>query len=255
MAYTWGIIFVFAVFQVAALFGLFYRRNDIADVVWGPGFFIAGLGALYGNPIDMSATEIFVFSLVGIWALRLSLFIGTRYYKKGREDTRYNNWRKQWGNTWLWRSYLQVFTLQPLILIVIALPILQVIAVGPQPLSMQVYVGAFIWLIGFLFETIGDHQLKVFSKDPKNKGKIMDRGLWSWTRHPNYFGEATLWWGIFVMTVSLETWWLVVSPLVVTFLVTQVSGVSMLEELMKDRPGFADYKKRTSVFFPLPPRS
>lgn len=259
-AYIWGIAFIFLLFQVGAVFGLWWRRNDIADVLWGPGFFLAGLGALFGlwkNSVAVvfGATEYLIFAVVGIWALRLSLYVGFRYFKKGKEDVRYNNWRKQWGDTWVWRSYLQVFVLQPLILTVIALPILKTVAESPQPLNAFVAIGACIWVFGFLFESIADFQLKQFSEDSKNKGRIMNKGLWSWSRHPNYFGEVTMWWGIFIMTVTWHHWWLVFSPITITYLIIKVSGVSMLEELMKDRPGFSEYKRRTSVFIPLPPKA
>ncbi len=256
-AYIWGTVFIFALFQVGAVFGLWWRRNDIADVLWGPGFFLAGLGAVYGyskeyGDFDFGPTEFLIFALVAVWALRLSIYIGFRYFNKGHEDVRYNNWRKQWGNTWLWRSYLQVFVLQPLILTIIALPIMKVVAHAQQPMTPLVIAGLALWVFGFLFEAISDYQLKVFAGNPNNKGRVMDRGLWRYTRHPNYFGEVTLWWGLFLMTVSLDTWWLVFSPLAITYLILKVSGVSMLEELMKDRPGYSEYKKRTSVFFPMP---
>jgi len=229
-------------------------------VLWGLGFPLAAASALVARlwnqqTLELSAADILLLILVCIWAFRLSYYVGLRYYRKGREDVRYNNWRKQWGKTWLWRSYLQVFVLQPLILILIALPIMKTVDVAPRNFSVLYFVGIGIWLVGFIFEVVGDHQLKVFTANPANKGRIMDQGLWSWTRHPNYFGEATLWWGIYLMAFEASHWWMVISPITITFLVTKVSGVSMLEALMEGRPGFAEYKKKTSVFFPWPPQT
>lgn len=258
-AYIVGSLAVFLLFQIGAVFGLIYRRNDLADVLWGPGFLLTGLAAvggkyLQGHQFQWGLTEILIFLFVGIWSTRLAIYVGTRYYKKGKEDVRYNNWRKAWGDTWLWRSYLQVFVLQPIILIVMALPIMRAVEVAPQTFSLITAIGTAVWIFGFLFECIADDQLRRFTKDPKNKGRIMDRGLWSWSRHPNYFGEVVLWWGIFLMASNLEDLWLVVAPIAVTILILKVSGVDMLEALMEKRPGFAEYKKRTSVFIPLPPR-
>ncbi len=258
-AYIGGAIAAFGLFQLGSVFGLLYRRNDIADVLWGPGFPLTAAGALLymnfvGRPVELGLTEYLILGMLVIWAVRLAFYVGSRYWKKGHEDVRYNNWRKQWGSTWVWRSYLQVFVLQPLILYMIALSFLHAIDKAPRELSVLVILGALVWVFGFVFESVADSQLKKFQHNPQNKGKVMDRGVWSWSRHPNYFGEVAQWWGIFLMCVTLEGWWTVISPLTITFLILKVSGVNMLEELMEKRPGFAEYKKRVSIFVPLPPK-
>jgi steroid 5-alpha reductase family enzyme len=258
-AYIGGALVAFGLFQLGAVFGLIFRRNDIADVLWGPGFPLTALGALSfmrdsGRSVELGVTEHLILAALIIWAVRLAFYVGRRYWKKGQEDVRYNNWRKQWGSTWVWRSYLQVFVLQPLILFVIALAFLHAMDKTPRELTALVVAGAVIWAFGFIFEALADDQLRRFQADSTNKGKIMDRGLWGWSRHPNYFGEVAQWWGIFFMCVTIEGWWTVVSPIALTFLVIKVSGVDMLEALMEKRAGWADYKARVSVFFPLPPK-
>jgi steroid 5-alpha reductase family enzyme len=137
---------------------------------------------------------------------------------------------------------------------VIALPIIYSVEKAPREMSPLVFLGVFLWLVGFFFESISDAQLKKFKAEPGNKGQIMTQGLWSWSRHPNYFGEVLQWWALFLMAVDLSSLWLIISPVAINFLILKVSGVPMLEELMEGRPGFQDYKKRTPIFFPWFPK-
>ncbi len=235
-----------------------FRRNDIADVIWGLGFVAAMIGA-GGSNHELGLLQKMVVATVGIWALRLSLHIGRRVLQSEHEDTRYLNWRKQWGRYWLIRSYLQVFILQAILLILISLPIQRLLSSRPQEIGSLAWMGFSLWLLGLAIESTADRQLRRFKLNPANRGKIMDQGLWGWSRHPNYFGEVTQWWGIYFMTFTdsymHELWWLVLSPLLLTFLILKVSGVPMLEKLMEGRPGFAEYQRRTSVFFPWPPKN
>lgn len=258
-AYIGAISAVAILMHATFLIAWLIRRNDLADVVWGPGFIVVALGAMLGQyqqtgELAIHLREAVLLICVSIWASRLFYHIGFRALKKS-EDIRYHNWRIAWGKTWVWRSYLQVFILQGIIMLIIALPIIWVIRHAPSPADFSLFLGTAIWIFGFLFESVGDTQLKKFKADQRNKGKIMDRGLWSWTRHPNYFGEVTQWWGIFVMVALLPAGWItLISPLAITYLILKVSGVPMLEELMKDRPGFSEYVRKTSKFFPLPPK-
>lgn len=252
-----SLVAAMAIFQLAAVPALFLKKNDLADVAWGPTFLLAYLAAAHwgtGLPqLDQRGWLVLV--LLTIWSARLFVHVGWRNLTHRAEDVRYNNWRKQWGSTWLWRSYLQVFVLQPLILYVFLLPATRVLAGPSEPLGPLAWAGLAIWTIGFLFEAISDEQLRLFKKNPANKGKLMTSGLWAWSRHPNYFGEVTLWWGLWLIALELPGGWAtVLGPMGVTYLILKVSGVSMLEGLMHKRPGYAEYAKRTPAFFPWPPR-
>ncbi|MBK7844534.1 MAG: DUF1295 domain-containing protein [Bdellovibrionales bacterium] len=254
-----GFIVVIVLFQVVSIPALLLRKNDLADVLWGPAFILTALAAaIWGTPEGLSslsdrATAVLV--LLTLWAVRLFMHVGWRNLSHRTEDVRYNNWRKAWGENWLWRSYLQVFVLQPLILYLFLTPVLLAIdEASSAPLSWISWFGLTVAAAGFLFEAIADEQLRKFKRNSKNKGKLMTEGLWSWSRHPNYFGEVLQWWGIWIMVIDLPLGWAtIISPIGVTYLILKVSGVSMLEELMKDRPGFSDYARRTSIFIPFPP--
>lgn len=258
--YLSAFVAVLVVWHFAFLYAAWARRNDIVDVLWGPSFLLACAGGLIGEklcdrPVDLGIVEYAVLGFLSLWGLRLGYHIGQRFIGKSSEDVRYNNWRKQWGKTWLWRSYLQVFILQPVILMMIVMALLNALSLAPRALTFGVAFGALVFIFGFIFEAVGDEQLRRFMKNPSNKGRIMDQGLWAWSRHPNYFGEVVQWWGLWLMCVSsVEDWWTILSPLTITFLILKVSGVSMLEELMMKRPGFKEYGERTSVFFPRPPK-
>lgn len=246
-------------FQLVAIPGLIMKKNDLADVLWGPAFMISALAAAHwGLPDGLSGLDpraMVVLGVVSIWALRLFYHMSVRNLATKKEDVRYNNWRQQWGKTQVWRSYLQVFVLQPLILYVFLLPVVLALT-STQAMSALAYLGLAIWLTGFLLESTADEQLRRFKKNPANKGKLMTTGVWSWSRHPNYFGEVVQWWGIWIMVLDLPGGWAtIVSPIGVTYLLLKVSGVDMLEALMKNRPGFAEYAARTSVFIPRPPKA
>lgn len=245
-------IFVFA--HLFFIFAAKNKRNDYADIMWGLGFLVAILGVLIVTRRPFLIEDWLPITCVFIWGLRLSWYIGTRVLSHPSEDARYLKMRQGWGPAWLINSYLKVFILQATLLFVVSLPALHWTANGYQGHITTFIVGLVIWLIGFVFEVLSDAQLKNFKKNPENKSKVMDQGLWKYSRHPNYFGEVMLWWGIYIMTFDATVWYFIISPILITFLILKVSGVSMMEELMKNRPGFSQYAKRTSVFFPLPPR-
>ncbi len=251
---------VFVLMNIASFFAIRLKRNDIADVVWGPGFLISGLVLLIFKFLTdqnfvLNIRIIFALMMVGIWSLRLFLHIGLRNLRKTEEDARYVKMRNGWGDQWKIKSYTHVFILQGLLMLLIDLSVFIIICSPAVEMSFLSYSGIAIWVFGFLIESIADAQLASFTKDPSLKGKIMDQGLWSWSRHPNYFGEVVQWWGVFFMTIELPQVWLsLVSPLLITFLILKVSGVTMLEEQMKNRPGFKEYQKRTSKFILFPPR-
>jgi steroid 5-alpha reductase family enzyme len=243
-------IYLTAVFAAA----LVARDNSIVDIAWGPGFILVALLTLLIGK-EQGPRQILVTALVTIWGLRLAVHIFSRKQGKG-EDFRYAKWRREWGRWFVPRSYLQIFMLQGVFLLVISYGVMLVNASGPQSLGALDLAGAAVWLAGFFFEAVGDAQLVQFKKDPKNKGRIMTSGLWRTTRHPNYFGEVVMWWGIFLIALSAPSGWTAVaSPLLITFLLLRVSGVTMLEKQYAGNSEFAEYARRTSAFFPLPPKS
>ena len=230
------------------------ERNDLADVAWGPGFIVAaGVSLAAGG--QYSPRGLLLCGLVLAWGTRLALHIHSRNRGKG-EDPRYKKWREEWGRWFVLRTFLQVFMLQGALLIVVAFPVIFVIARPAYPLGPLDALGTLIWLAGFIFETIGDRQLLLFLRDPANKGRLMTGGLWRYTRHPNYFGEVALWWGVWLIAVSVPGGWLtVIGPLTITALILKVSGIPMLERRYYGRPDFEDYRRRTSAFFPLIPHN
>lgn len=228
-------------------------RNDVADVAWGLGFILAAAVSLAAGGV-YSPRGLLLCGLVLVWGTRLALHIHSRNHGKG-EDPRYKKWREEWGRWFVLRSFLQVFMLQGTLLVIVAAPVIFVNAAPGSPLGQLDALGALVWLIGFVFEAVGDRQLQFFLRDPANRGKLMTVGLWRYTRHPNYFGEVTLWWGVWLVALSVPGGWAtVIGPLTITALILQVSGIPMLERRYYGRPDFEAYKRRTSAFFPLPPR-
>lgn len=250
-----GLGLIMSLLTMLWLVSLWVKDASIIDIFWGPGFVILAWFYFWNSPGPGSFRNVLLCLMVSLWGLRLGLHIGLRNIGKG-EDFRYRQWRKDGGKNYWWISFFRVFVLQGILMWVISSPLMFAMSD-----SRVFYItgwdelGIFLWLAGFLFETIGDWQLRRFKKDPANKGKVMDKGLWAWTRHPNYFGDALLWWGYFMFALDVPGgFWFVFSPLLMTFLLMRVSGVSMLESSLKNtKPGYEDYIRRTSAFFPLPP--
>ncbi len=229
------------------------RDAGIVDTYWGPGFVL--LTAVYASSTSgWSVRSGLVLALVAVWGIRLGVHIHRRNHGRP-EDPRYAAWREQAGASFWWRSLFTVFLLQALIMWVVSAPLL-VSQGSPEPAALTVFDGAgvLLWLIGFTFEAVGDAQLAAFKKDPANRGRVLDTGLWRYTRHPNYFGDATVWWGYYVIAAGVPGGALtVLSPLIMTWLLLRVSGVTLLEKgLHASRPEYAEYAARTSAFFPLP---
>lgn len=228
---------------------LIKKRNDVADVAWGLGFVLMAWTSFFlaGNA---GARGLLVGSLVSIWGLRLAWHIHAR--NKGKaEDYRYLAWRKEWGAWFYPRSYVQVYLLQGVFLYFIVLPVLLINGSTGTTLGILDAFGVAVWLVGFYFEAVGDAQLARFINNPANKGKLMQTGLWAYTRHPNYFGEVTQWWGLWLIALAVPNGWVsVIGPITITFLILKVSGIPLLEKKMAENPEFAEYKKRVSMFFP-----
>lgn len=230
------------------------KRNDVADTAWGLGF-VALAWTSFAMSLRQTNVALLVNILVTIWGLRLAYHIHKRNHNKP-EDARYQQWRAQWKYFYT-RSFFQVFMLQGVLLWLISWPIIFVnFNEKLFNINWISYLGLMLWIIGFVFESVGDAQLKKFITNPTNKGKLMTSGLWKYSRHPNYFGEVMQWWGIFVMALSATNeWTLIVSPLTITFLIVFVSGIPMTEKRYAGRPDWEEYKRRTSSLIPLPPRT
>jgi steroid 5-alpha reductase family enzyme len=236
------------------LVSLIKKRNDVADVAWGLGFVVlAWTSFLLSGRSGMRGVLACI--LVSIWGFRLAWHIQARHRGKV-EDFRYMAWRREWGSWFYVRSYAQVYLLQGALLFVVALPVL-IINRGPgETFGFLDGVGVFVWLFGFVFESVGDAQLARFAQDPRNRGKILQSGLWRYSRHPNYFGEVAQWWGIWLLAAGTPGGWLsIVGPLTITLLILKVSGIPMLEKKMAANPDFAEYKRRTSAFIPWVPKA
>ena len=228
---------------------LLRRDNSIADIAWGLGFVVV-TGVTLAGGAGPSARSILASGFVFIWGLRLAVHILFRNRKRG-EDPRYAAWRAKWGRWFVVRSYIQVFLLQGLFLLVIGYPVILANSSKPVPLGPLDLAGAIVWVAGFFFETVGDAQLARFKHDPGNRGKIMDKGLWRFSRHPNYFGESLMWWGIFLVALEVPCGWTtVVSPVLITFLLVRVSGIPMLEKKYAGNAEFQAYARRTRAFVP-----
>ena len=257
----YGVKVVISIGIVGFLVSLWKKDNGVADVLYAWHFIIlAALSALLSFALGtflgvFPAISFFLTFLVVIWGVRLSW----RIYKRNKgkqEDFRYAEWRREWK--WFKiRSFFQVYMLQGIVALIISSPIVLSIMLTPTRVTFLIALGVIMWVKGFLFEMIGDAQLDRFIKDPSHKGKLMTTGLWKYSRHPNYFGEALMWWGLWVVSLSEagDIWYITIfSPLLITFLLLKVSGVPMLEKRMSQHPDWSEYAKSTSVFIPMHPR-
>ena len=193
--------------------------------------------------------------LITLWGLRLALYIFWRNHGKG-EDYRYQKFRDDAGPGWWWQSFFKVFLLQGVLITIISTPLLAAqLSSTPARLTAFDVCGALFWVAGFFFETLGDAQMARFKSRPANRGKVMDAGLWRYTRHPNYFGEAMMWWGYFFIAAATGAYWTMFSPCLMTLLLLRVSGVSLLEKTLQEvKPGYKAYQARTNAFVPWFPR-
>jgi len=244
------------IFFMSCLFfvALLRKNNGMADVGYGTAFIILTFVTATIVPSVLWYMYILI-ALVFIWGIRLSIRIYLKNYGKP-EDFRYKAWRDTWGKYFLVRSFFQIYMLQGFIIFLVALPVLlSLLYPTVNPTLAYVYAGVCLWILGFLFESIADYELDTFIKNPENRGKIMTTGLWRYSRHPNYFGESLMWWGLgvagFAITHSLLVF---ISPILITFLLLKVSGVPMLERRFEGNPDWEEYKIKTSVFIPLPPK-
>ena len=250
-----NLLIVNAFFVLIWALSVLKKDASIVDIFWGMGFIlVAAVSVYFGD--GWTGRSVLVLLLTLVWGLRLSIHILIRNWGKG-EDFRYQKFRNNAGDKFWITSLYNVFLLQAMLLLIIAFPIM---FVGSAPFPRHIVwtdlLGTALWMTGFIFEALGDLQLKRFLAEPENRGQVMKYGLWRYTRHPNYFGETLIWWGIFCITPSAPHGWMtIIGPILITFMLLKVSGVTMLEEDLKGRrEGYAEYVRNTSAFIPWFPK-
>ncbi len=236
------------------LASLVRRDASLIDRAWGLGFVVAAWLYRLTAPPGGSWEGWLLVGLVTVWGLRLSAYLTWRNWGRG-EDPRYRAMRQAAGRSFPLRSLVTVFGLQAVLLWIISLALLPGARAGGRPERWLVGAGVALWMVGFVFEALGDWQLARFKADPSTRGRVLDRGVWRWTRHPNYFGDACLWWGFFACSAAAGGWWTVFAPALMNVLLLKVSGVALLERgLVESKPAYRDYVARTSAFIPRPPK-
>lgn len=231
------------------------KDASIVDMFWGLGFVISAWVYFSLTPDGFITRKWLIALLVTVWGVRLSIHIFRRNHGNG-EDYRYVEMRQRNGAGWWWKSYFKVFVLQGVLMWLISMPLLAA-QISPTPANLTIidFAGFIIWGIGFFFEAVGDWQLIRFKANPANKGKLLTHGVWHYTRHPNYFGDAAQWWAYYLIALAAGGYWTMLSPILMTFFLVKVSGVALLEKSLKQsKPGYEDYIQRTNAFIPWFPR-
>ncbi len=253
--YLFGFGSVMVLMTLIWILSVRLKNASIVDPFWSVGFIVAGATYFYFTE-GVHIRKMIILTLLIIWGLRLAIYLGWRNIGKP-EDYRYQQFRQDYGpERYWWFSFFQVFLLQGVLLWLVSAPILSAMYFGEEtPLGLFDYLGIGLWLVGFIFEAGGDYQLTRFKSDPNNKGKLLTTGLWKYTRHPNYFGDACLWWGFGCFSISVGSYIPLLGPLLMSLLIIKVSGVAMLERTLKHtKPGYEDYVRRTSSFIPWFPK-
>jgi steroid 5-alpha reductase family enzyme len=251
-AYLAGLAAMAAFGFAGWLISLYTHNVTLVDMMWGLFFLLGTTVYVYAAP-EPGFRGLMLLFLVGVWALRLSIYLGWRN-RGWHEDRRYRAIRaNNQPNFWL-KSLVIVFGLQALLAWIVSLPLLGV-ALSAKPLGWLDYPGLLLWALGLLFESIADWQLAKFKSNPDTQDAVLDRGLWRYSRHPNYFGEFCVWWGFYMIALSAGAWWSFPVPLLMTLLLLKVSGVALLEkDIAGRRPAYAEYIRRTPAFFPWKPK-
>ncbi|MEP6710716.1 MAG: DUF1295 domain-containing protein [Candidatus Saccharibacteria bacterium] len=247
------IVYITIIFVISQII----KRLDVIDIAWGGGFIVAALTSFSLNSRQLEIgwnIQTLTTTLVLIWGLRLAYHILRRIMSHD-EDPRYVELGKRWKGNLALNAYVRIFLIQGILATLISIAVIHINLSAPGDISWVTWLGVFVWIIGFCFESIGDAQLKKHLANPKNKGNLMASGLWKYTRHPNYFGEATQWWGIFIIALATPFGWIaIITPAMITYLLLFVSGVPLTEQRFEGRTGWTNYKKRTSMFIPMPTR-
>ncbi len=250
--YLWGLGAILTLSLLGWILSVLKRNVTLVDSLWGPFFALAAV--TYATVAVATGPRAgLVITLVTLWAARLSAYLTWRNWGRA-EDARYQTIRRNHEPGFAGKSLYIVFGLQGSLAWLISLPLLAAVT-GAGDITLLDFLGVGLWLFGMVFETAADWQLARFKRRPENAGKVMDRGLWRYTRHPNYFGEFCVWWGFYLLALGAGGWWSVLSPILVTFLLLKVSGVVMLDrDIVSRRPEYRQYVQRTNAFFPGPSR-
>ncbi len=237
------------------LLSVFIQNVSIIDLFWGMGFVVINTFYVFTSG-DLTIRKLILLVLVTVWGVRLSVYLAWRNIGKG-EDFRYQEFRRHYGpERYWWVSFFQTFLLQSLLMIMISTPLLGVnIGDNSHSLCLFDYLGIFVWIVGFTFEAGGDYQLARFKSNPKNKGKVLHTGFWRYTRHPNYFGDAAVWWSYALFSIAAGNYWYAMGSVLMTLLIIKVSGVALLEKsLTNTKPEYQEYIRKTNAFFPWFPK-
>jgi steroid 5-alpha reductase family enzyme len=252
--YFTAFLFIMVLMTALWLVSIVLKNVSIVDPFWSVAFMVAGV-SYYIQADGYAPRQTIVLVLTLIWGARLCGYLLWRNWGKG-EDYRYQEFRRRYGaERYWWFSFFQVFLLQGFLAWLISAPLLGAQLNNNGSLNLFDFLGVGVWLIGFIFEAGGDWQLARFKASPANKGKLLTTGLWRYTRHPNYFGDAAVWWGFALLSVAGGSYWPILSAVLMTWLITKVSGVALIERtLPQSKPGYEEYVRRTSPFFPMPPK-
>ncbi|MFP4470348.1 MAG: DUF1295 domain-containing protein [Bacteroidales bacterium] len=252
--FLWGFPVIMVMMTLIWIAGVILKNASIVDPFWGLGFVLASWYYLMQTG-EAGTRDYLVVALVTVWGLRLSIYLFIRNYGKG-EDYRYREFREKYGpERYWWVSFFQVFLLQGFLLWLISAPLLGAIYYSDGHLNAIDYIAMAVWIIGFMFEAGGDYQLSQFKSKPENKGKVLQRGFWKYTRHPNYFGDSAVWWAYGLFAIAAGSYITPLGSILMTVLIIKVSGVAMLEKSLKDKkPAYQEYIRKTSAFFPWFPK-
>jgi steroid 5-alpha reductase family enzyme len=253
--YIQAFLVIMSIMTVLWIVSIIIKNVSIVDIFWGLGFVITS-GYYFLNSDGNDTRKIIMMTLIAIWGVRLSVYLAWRNLGKG-EDFRYREFRRIYGEKrYWWISFFQTFLLQGVLMWLISAPLLAAQFYGKEtPPGLADFAGIAVWLTGFAFEAGGDLQLAFFKSDPANKGKVMDKGFWHYTRHPNYFGDSAVWWGFGIICIASGSFLPALSSVLMTALIIKVSGVALLEKTLKEeKPQYREYIEKTSSFFPWFPK-
>ncbi len=250
--YAMGLGAVLALATLTWIISLVKRDVSIVDGVWS--LMLLAAAVVYSSAIEpYTSRSSLILTLVLLWALRLSVHIMWRNWGE-LEDRRYRDIRQKYEPNFALKSLGIIFIFQAVLAWIISMPLWAALTVPIEMTAVDMLAVA-LWTVGMTFETVGDWQLARFTSEAANRGKVMDRGLWRYTRHPNYFGECLIWWGFYVFAVPVGAWWTIVGPLLLTYMLLKFSGVTLLEQtIVERRPAYREYIKRTNAFIPGPPK-